>query len=65
MDTGSGFEDSEIGIPDIEWRAASVDTALFNLLDQLKREKRAMATREHPRFGIATLRSQANGSRLA
>jgi hypothetical protein len=65
MDTSSGFKGSFDEAPDIEWRAASADAALFALLDQLKREKRAMATRERPQFGIVALRRRAKSPRLA
>ena len=64
MESKTGFEHSASGLPDIEWQVASVDTALFALRDQLKREQRAMTSRERPRPGIATLLHGAESARF-
>lgn len=56
MTSDSGFKGSVSEGHDIEWRAASVDTALFALLDRLQRERCAKTTRQHPQFGIVALR---------
>lgn len=65
MGSNSGFKGSVTEGHDIEWRAASVDTALFALLDRLQRERRAKTTREHPQFGIVALRHRTESPRSA
>jgi hypothetical protein len=65
MDSNPGFDDGASEPLDIEWRAASVDTALFGLVDRLQRERRAMASHDRPRFGIVDHQPGPGSSRFA
>ena len=65
MDDNTGFKDSVSEARDIEWQVASIDTALFVLLDRLQREKRTLTIRERQRFHDGSRQHCARSPRFA
>lgn len=58
------LKDGVSDAPDIEWYMASVDTALYTLVDRLRREKRTVTSWERRQFSADSRPHRAKDPRL-